>query len=88
LVQMTLEGRAEAEIIDLMAFLCEVGLPISLVELGLSNPTDAEIAAIAEATSTSPYIQVRVPRITTPQVVGAIRDAEARAARFDRSRKS
>jgi glycerol dehydrogenase len=87
LVQMTVEGRTEAEITDLMTFLCEVGLPISLAELGLANPTDAEIDAIAEATSTSPYIQVRVPRITTQQVIGAIRDAEARAARFARPRK-
>jgi glycerol dehydrogenase len=88
LVQMTLEDRAEAEITDLMTFLCEVGLPLSLAELGLSNPTDAEIAAIAEATSTSPYIQVRVPRITTQQVVAAIRDAESRAARFARPHNS
>lgn len=86
LVQMTLEGRAESEITDLMAFLREVGLPISLAELGLSNVTEVEIEAIAEATSRSPYIQVRRPPITTQQVVNAIHGVEARAAQFDSAR--
>jgi len=85
LVQMTLEGRAETEINDLMAFLCEVELPICLAGLGLSNATDAEIEAIAEATSASPYIQVQAPLFTMQRVANAIRDAEARAMRFDRA---
>jgi glycerol dehydrogenase len=86
LVQMTLESRPEAEITDLMQFFCEVGLPLSLADLGLSDPNDAEIEAITQAASSSPYIQVQAPPINAKRIDSAIRAVEARAAGFDRQR--
>jgi glycerol dehydrogenase len=86
LVQMTLESRPEAEITDLMQFFREVGLPLSLADLGLSDPNDAEIEAITQAASSSPYIQVQVPPINAKRIDSAIRAVEARAVGFDRQR--
>lgn len=88
LVQMTLENRPETEITDLMQFLVEVGLPICLAELGLTDPTDDEIRAIARITSESPYIKTQASQFGADKVERAIRSVEARAAKLDRAKKN
>ena len=52
--QMSIEDRPDSEIADLMEFYGEVGLPICLADLGLTNATDDEIGAIAQITSDQP----------------------------------
>jgi glycerol dehydrogenase len=80
LVQVTLEQRPEPEVAELRTFLREVGLPLRLIDLGLSDPTDDEIEAIVHATVTSPYIAVQAKEINPDRVRAAIRTVEARSA--------
>lgn len=80
LVQVTLEQRPEPEVAGLRTFLRDVGLPLRLADLGLGDPTDDEIEAIAQATASSPYIAVRAKEINADRVRSAIREVEARSA--------
>jgi len=54
LVQLAIEGRDDAFIIDLMGWCRSVGLPASLVELGMESPTEADVAEIARLTAIGP----------------------------------
>lgn len=54
LVQLAIEGRDDAFIRDLIEFNRSVGLPASLVELGMASPTAQEIAEIARLTTVGP----------------------------------
>jgi glycerol dehydrogenase len=56
LVHLAAEGRADAEILDLMAFYRRIGLPVLLVDLGMADPTDIEIDALARLTMTAPHL--------------------------------
>jgi len=47
LVQLTLENTSGKELKDLMEFCTSVGLPVSLEELGLSDPDEATLRKIA-----------------------------------------
>ncbi len=80
LVQVTLEQRPEPEIAGLRTFLRDVGLPLRLADLGLSDPSDDEIEAIVQATASSPYIAVQAKEITADRVRRAIREVERRSA--------
>ncbi|WP_319548196.1 glycerol dehydrogenase [Desulfogranum marinum] len=51
LTQLVLEGRPQEQINEVMSFCVSIGLPVSLKELGLSNPSKADIKAVAEATT-------------------------------------
>jgi glycerol dehydrogenase len=88
LVQMNIERRPNGEIIDLMRFLREVGLPICLRELGVDNPTDEEIGVVAQCTSESPYIRMCASLYPPNKVARAIRSIEILAASMSRNRKS
>ena len=58
LVQWLLEGRDEAFLADQLAFYRRIGLPMTLRDLGLQQPTDAVAAAIAADTWTrAPYVR-------------------------------
>lgn len=81
LVQVTFEQRPDTEIGELRTFLCEVGLPLRLADLGLSDPSEEEIETIAAATAASPYIASQAKEITVDRVRHAIREVEARSAR-------
>jgi glycerol dehydrogenase len=48
LVQMVMEGRPTEEVRDLLNFYRQIGLPTRLADLGVSNPTDEELADVAE----------------------------------------
>jgi glycerol dehydrogenase len=56
LVQRAVEGRPDDEIAELADFLRELGLPASLPDLGMTDPTAAEIDAIAELTMSAPHV--------------------------------
>ena len=60
----------------------------SCADLGLADPTDDEIAAVAKVAGASPYVQVRSDLINKAALGVAIRAVEARAAGFDRTRKN
>lgn len=80
LVQLIFEGRPAAEIDDLTGFLREVGLPVSLAELGLADPTDDEIAALVAACLASPHAEHQARAVEAAGVGAAIREVERRAA--------
>lgn len=54
LVQLAIEERDEAFILDLMDWCRSVGLPVSLGDMGMPEPTAEEIAEIARLTSVGP----------------------------------
>lgn len=54
LVQLAIEGRGDAFILDVMGFNRAVGLPGSLADLGMDAPTPDEIAEIAWLTGVGP----------------------------------
>ncbi len=56
LVQLAVERRGDAEILDLIGFHREVGLPVHLSDLGMEGATDGEIAEIARLTMAAPHI--------------------------------
>ena len=56
LVQFATEGRPDAEIADLRGFLASVGLPRTLGEMGMQDPADADLDAIANLILTSPHL--------------------------------
>ena len=81
LVQMTTEQRSNAEIDDVRAFLREIGLPVSLRDLGLPDPTDAEVEELASSTVANPHVLNQPRPVTAADLVRAIRDVEARAGK-------
>lgn len=54
LVQLAFEGRPEAFIRDLSDFYQRIGLPISLCDLGMGDPSDDELRQIAERSLIGP----------------------------------
>lgn len=77
-VQMRAQGANDADIDSFAAFCREIGLPVTLQDLGGRAPTSAEIGTIAELTMTSPHIG-HLPRKITAQDMGdAITWVEAR----------
>jgi glycerol dehydrogenase len=81
LVQIRLEGRAEAEIRDLAAFYRQVGLPCSLTELA-APPTGEVMDIIASRTMTAPHIR-HFPRVvTSPDLLAAMAWVEESFARL------
>lgn len=61
-VQMRAQGAEDAEIDDFAGFSRDLGLPVSLFDLGGRRATDAEIATIAERSMQSPHIE-HLPRV-------------------------
>jgi len=51
LAQMVLEGRPSKDVDQVLDFCLSVGLPVSLEDLGLSNPSRDDIRKVAEATT-------------------------------------
>ena len=79
LVQLVLEDKW-SEIEVLKPFYEELGLPLSLADLGVANVTDAMITAVAEkATVQEESIHVMpIGEVTTNQVKEAIFELEAK----------
>ena len=93
LVQLALTGATDADLLDLAAFLAEVGLPRSLAELGVEpadaataptpSPAEAAFAAIVERTLTAPHV-VNVPP-STPVTAETLTSALLRVESLDAS---
>lgn len=77
LVQLAAEDRPDAEIAELADFLRGLGLPASLPELGMDDPTADEIAALAELTMTAPHVLNMPKRVTAADVAAAVTRLEA-----------
>ena len=77
LVQLVMENAPSEEIGELIGFLCSVGLPVTLSELGLADADDETVALIAEH-STKPGMTIfNMPfEITKEKVFAAIKAAD------------
>lgn len=77
LVQLTAEKVPAHEVDDLRAFLVDVGLPITLRDLGLTDPTPDEIQAIASATMTAPHLANLALPVSEDDLVSAMLAVES-----------
>lgn len=80
LVQFALESRDDATILDMAAFYRSVALPVSLAELDMPQPTEAELTEIARANLASPRPPNTTVVLDLPTVVQAFRRVEALVA--------
>ena len=79
LVQWAAEERSDEELLDLMAFYREIGLPASLPELGMADPTDQEIDQMAEWTMVAPHLANLDRTVDPAMLAAAIRRVETLA---------
>lgn len=79
LVQWATEERSDQDILDLMAFYREIGLPASLPELGMRNPTAREIDQMAEWTMVAPHLANLDRPVDPAMLAAAIRRVETLA---------
>ena len=80
LVQFALEGRDDAAILDMAAFYRAVALPVTLAELDMPEPSEAELIVIARANLASPRPRNSVVKLDVATVVQAFRRVEALVA--------
>lgn len=76
LVQLAAEGRDEAELRDIAGFIRGIGLPATLRDLGMADPTADEIAEIARLTMTAPHTANLAVPVTAASLVEAMRRIE------------
>lgn len=79
IVQLAAEGRSDAEVLDLVGFNREVGLPVRLADLGMNEASNAEIDEIARLAMTAPHVPNLAVEIGAQDVAAAIRRVEALA---------
>ncbi|WP_372733547.1 glycerol dehydrogenase [Nocardioides sp.] len=77
LVQRVAERAPAAEIEELRGFLRDVGLPVTLTELGMSGPSPAEIREIARVTMTAPHLANLGTPVTEDDITAAILTVES-----------
>jgi glycerol dehydrogenase len=77
MVQLVLEGRDEAFLADLRGFCRAVGLPVSLKDLGLDQPTAEDFRLMAERSMTAAYIKFMTVPVDAGRLQAAIRRADA-----------
>lgn len=85
--QLVLEG-ASTELTDkIVSFLIDVGLPVTLAEVGLSNPSDQDLLKIAKRENHEGGLFRNEPFIVTDQmIVDAIKAADALGRRYHEKR--
>jgi glycerol dehydrogenase len=76
LVQLCTMGASDEEIRDIIGFCREVGLPISLAGIGVTEYSDADIEAMAEPISKVPYIVQNDPPISREMIVEGVKRLE------------
>lgn len=79
-VQLAVEGRPDTEILDLIGFNREIGLPVRLAGLGMKDATNAEIDEIAHLTMTAPHIPNLAREVRAQDVAAAMRRIELLAS--------
>ncbi len=83
LTQMILEGRASEDIYEVLNFCESIGLPITLEDIGLANPTSEDIRTVAEATTAEgETIHATWFPVTAEMVEAAIWTADALGKEF------
>ena len=82
LVQLVVEGRPETEIDEVVTFSRSVGLPVTLAEVGLPNPSDEVVEAIATRSVAEGETAHHEPFLVTADLIAdGIRAADARGRR-------
>ncbi|MFV0516207.1 MAG: glycerol dehydrogenase [Aminipila sp.] len=77
IVQLVLENASVEELNEVMDFCISVGLPITLAELGLENPTSEQIMEVAKAASAEGETVHNMPfKVTAKDVYAAIMAAD------------
>lgn len=78
LVQMIMENRSRAELDEVLNFCLEVGLPVTLADIGVEDVTDEKIMKVAEAACAPGETIHNEPFVVTAQAVfAAIMAADA-----------
>jgi glycerol dehydrogenase len=77
LVQLVLEERPAGFLSELVAFYAAIGLPRTLRELGLADPDEAKLRAVAAPTCRVAYLSNMGGAIDEDRVVAALRRADA-----------
>lgn len=78
IAQLVLEGRSTAFIEEIVAFSREAGLPVTLAEIGLDDPSSDQLARVAEAACAEGETIYNEPFEIEPSAVAdAIRTADA-----------
>lgn len=72
LTQLVLEGRDTADVVDIVDFSLDLGLPVTLADVGLDDPTPDQLQTIAEAACEPVETIHNEPFDVTP---AAVRDA-------------
>jgi glycerol dehydrogenase len=75
-VQIFLEGRDQAFRADHARFCREAGLPLSLAEMGLPDPSADQLDTIADLTLAAPHMQNFVRPVGRDEFIGAMRRLE------------
>jgi glycerol dehydrogenase len=81
LVQFLLESRSDEFFTDIVDFYEAIGLPMRLAQLGVKDPSHAEIEQIAEGSMMSPSVRRFPEQLTAGRLIEAIRLVEDRATR-------
>jgi glycerol dehydrogenase len=75
-VQLVLERRDAAFMADHAAFYREIGLPLSLADLGLPRPSADQLATIADLTLAAPHMKNFERHVSRDELIGAMRTLE------------
>ncbi|MFC6719027.1 glycerol dehydrogenase [Natrialbaceae archaeon GCM10025810] len=85
IAQLVLEGREDAFVEDVVEFAASVGLPTTLAEIGLEEPSHEDLAVVAEAACAEDETIHNEPFAVTPDDVrDALIGADAIGRRLDR----
>lgn len=78
LVQLVLQNMPEGEFDEILGWCAHMGLPVTLEELGIEDPTDEKLMAVAEAAAAETDTLHNLPEeVTAVDVFNAIKAADA-----------
>ena len=78
ITQLILENVPAEELEEIISFCIALGLPVTLAELGIENPTEEKIMAVAEATCAEGETIYNMPfEVNAEAVYAAIMAADA-----------
>ena len=87
ITQLVLEGREDAFIEDYVDFSLEIGLPVTLSDIGLDAPADEDLDVVAEAACADDETIHNQPfAVTPPMVRDALKTADALSQRVRENR--
>jgi len=83
LVQMSVEERPDAEILEVAQLLNDVNLPVTLAGLGQTSPfTAQELNIVVEATLGAAYAKNMAPALTAERLIRGLARANALGQQF------